>query len=178
MRRMCPHGFGQYRSMGDAVNRMRWPCLLFAGLAALAQPTLADTVWHCSRTPVVEVAIDNRPDPGDLFTLAEQGVADDVIRISVRDLIDVYSGVNVRLSGVPLSACFMPVNDPVTVKTFRALGLSADVLSALARKSAIAQSHLYRVSDEAEMKVCIARNQPAVGYLTRSESTEQLAPCF
>lgn len=178
MRRMCPHGFGQYRSMGDAVNRMRWPCLLFAGLAALALPTLADTVWHCSRTPVVEVAIDNRPDPGDLFTLAEQGVADDVIRISVRDLIDVYSGVNVRLSGVPLSACFMPVNDPVTVKTFRALGLSADVLSALARKSAIAQSHLYRVSDEAEMKVCIARNQPAVGYLTRSESTEQLAPCF
>ena len=175
---MCPHGFGQYRSMGDAVNRMRWPCLLFAGLAALALPTLADTVWHCSRTPVVEVAIDNRPDPGDLFTLAEQGVADDVIRISVRDLIDVYSGVNVRLSGVPLSACFMPVNDPVTVKTFRALGLSADVLSALARKSAIAQSHLYRVSDEAEMKVCIARNQPAVGYLTRSESTEQLAPCF
>jgi hypothetical protein len=164
--------------MGDAVNRMRWPCLLFAGLAALALPTLADTVWHCSRTPVVEVAIDNRPDPGDLFTLAEQGVADDVIRISVRDLIDVYSGVNVRLSGVPLSACFMPVNDPVTVKTFRALGLSADVLSALARKSAIAQSHLYRVSDEAEMKVCIARNQPAVGYLTRSESTEQLAPCF
>jgi hypothetical protein len=127
---------------------------------------------------VVEVAIDNRPDPGDLFTLAEQGVADDVIRISVSDLIDVYSGVNVRLSGVPLSACFMPVNDPVTVKTFRALGLSADVLSALARKSAIAQSHLYRVSDEAEMKVCIARNQPAVGYLTRSESTEQLAPCF
>jgi hypothetical protein len=164
--------------MGDAVNRMRWPCLLFAGLAALVQPTLADTVWHCSRTPVVEVALDNRPDPGDLFTLAEQGVADDVIRISVRDLIDVYSGVNVRLSGVPLSACFMPVNDPVTVKTLRALGLSADVLSALARKSAITQSHLYRVSDEAEMKVCIARNQPAVGYLTRAQSTEQLAPCF
>jgi len=74
--------------------------------------------------------------------------------------------VNVRLSGVPLSACFMPVNDSTTVKALRALGLSADVLSALARKSAIAKSHLYRVTDEEEMKTCIARNQPAVGYLT------------
>jgi hypothetical protein len=96
----------------------------------------------------------------------------------VRDLIDVYSGASVRLSGVPLSACFMPVNDLVTGKTLRALGLSADVLSALARKSAIAKSHLYRVTDEEEMKACIARNHPAVGYLTQAQVTEKLAPCF
>jgi len=153
-------------------------CLILAGLMALGLPVWADAVWHCSRAPVVDVATDSRPDPGDLFTLAEQGVADDVIRISVRDLIDVYSGVSVRLSGVPLSACFMPVNDPVTGKTLRALGLSADVLSALARKSAIAKSHLYRVTDEEEMKACIARNHPAVGYLTQAQVTEKLAPCF
>jgi hypothetical protein len=151
---------------------------MLAGLMVLGLPVWADAVWHCSRTPLVNVATDNRPDPGDLFTLAEQGVADDVILISVRDLIDVYSGVNVRLSGVPLSACFMPVNDPVTGKTLRALGLSVDVLSALARKSAIAQSHLYRVTNEEEMKTCIARNQPAVGYLTQAQVTEKLAPCF
>jgi hypothetical protein len=96
-------------------------CVILAGLMALGLPVWADAVWHCSRTPVVDVATDSRPDPGDWFTLAEQGVADDVIRISVRDLIDVYSGVSVRLSGVPLSACFMPVNDPVTGKTLRAL---------------------------------------------------------
>jgi len=154
----------------------RWCCgVVLAAVSALAP---ADTVWHCSRMPAVDVAIDNRPDPGDLFSLAEQGVADDVIGISVRDLIDVYSGVNVRLSGVPLSACFMPVNDPATVKALRALGLHADVLSALARKSAIAKNNLYRVSDEAEMKVCIARHQPAVGYLTQAQVTEKLAPCF
>jgi hypothetical protein len=153
-------------------------CAMLAGLMVLGLPVWADAVWHCSRIPVVDVATDNRPDPGDLFTLAEQGVADDVILISVRDLIDVYSGVNVRLSGVPLSACFMPVNDPVTGKTLRALGLSADVLSALARKSAIAKSHLYRVTNEEEMKICIARNQPAVGYLTQAQVTEKLAPCF
>ena len=176
---MHAFGFGQSRPMGAAVTRALLRCGWLAMMAAaLASPALAETVWHCSRTPVLDVAIDNRPDPGDLFTLAQQGVADDVIRISVRDLIDVYSGVNVRLSGVPLSACFMPVNDSTTVKALRALGLSADVLSALARKSAIAQSHLYRVSDETEMKVCIARHQPAVGYLSRSQSTEQLAPCF
>lgn len=165
--------------MGRAVSRALLRCCgLGAMVATLALPALAETVWHCSRAPALDVAIDNRPDPGDLFTLAGQGGADDVIRISVRDLIDVYSGVNVRLSGVPLSACFMPVNDATTVKALRALGLSADVLSALARKSAIAQSHLYRVSDETEMKVCIARHQPAVGYLSRAQSTEQLAPCF
>jgi hypothetical protein len=161
---------------------MTLPLLRYCGLVMmavfLAMPALAETVWHCSRTPAIDVAIDNRPDPGDLFTLAEQGVADDVIRISVRDLIDVYSGVNVRLSGVPLSACFMPVNDPVTVKALGDLGLSADVLSALARKSAITKSQLYRVTDEAEMRACIMRHQPAVGYLNRPQSTEQLAPCF
>jgi hypothetical protein len=155
--------------------KLRWLSVVVAGWASLA---CADTVWHCSRTPVVDVAIDNRPDPGDVFSLAEQGVPDDVVRISVRDLIDVYSGVNVRLSGVPLSACFMPVNDPATVRALRALGLSADVFSALARKSAIAKSTLYRVTDEAEMKACITRNQPAVGYLSRAQTTEQLAPCF
>jgi hypothetical protein len=175
---MCTHGLGQYRSIGDSVNRLWIYCAILAGLMALGLPVWADAVWHCSRTPLVDVATDNRPDPGDLFTLAEQGVADDVILISVRDLIDVYSGVNVRLSGVPLSACFMPVNDPVTGKTLRALGLSADVLSALARKSAIAKSHLYRVTNEEEMKTCIARNQPAVGYLTQAQVTEKLAPCF
>lgn len=175
---MCTHGLGQYRSIGDSVNLGCLNCVILAGLMALGLPVWANAVWHCSRTPVVDVATDNRPDPGDLFSLAEQGVADDVIRISVRDLIDVYSGASVRLSGVPLSACFMPVNDPVTGKTLRALGLSADVLSALARKSAIAKSHLYRVTDEEEMKACIARNQPAVGYLTQAQVTEKLAPCF
>ena len=153
-----------------------WWCLWLA--FTLTTSATAESVWHCSRMPAVDVAIDNRPDPGDVFNLAEQGGADDVIRISVRDLIEVYSGVSVRLSGVPLSACFLPVNDPMTVKTLRALGLREDVFSALARKSAIAQNHLYRVTDEAEMKACIARHQPAVGYLTQSQTSEQLAPCF
>lgn len=175
---MCTHGLGQYRSIGDTVNIGCLNCVMLAGLMALGLPVGANAVWHCSRTPVVSVATDNRPDPGDLFTLAEQGVADDVIRISVRDLIAVYSGESVRLSGAPLSACFKPVNDPVTGKTLRALGLNADVLSALARKSAIAKSHLYRVTNEEEMKACIARNYPAVGYLNQEQVTEQLAPCF
>jgi hypothetical protein len=148
-----------------------------ASLLTLGSPVWAEAVWHCSRIPV-SLADSNHLDPGDVFTLAEHGVADDVIRISLRDLIDVYSGVSVRLSGVPLSACFMPVNDPATFKTLSALGLSADVLSALARKSAIAKSHLYRVSDEAEMQACISRHQPAVGYLMQAKTTEQLAPCF
>lgn len=172
---MHPFGLGEHAIIGDAMTRWLW-CQFV--IVLLASPVFAQTVWHCSRMPTVDVMTDNRAAPGDLFTLAEQGGADDVIQISVRDLIDVYSGVNVRLSGVPLSACFMPVNNASTVKALRDLGLSADVLSALARKSAIAQSHLYRVTDEAEMKACIAQHQPAVGYLSQTHNTEQLAPCF
>ena len=175
---MHTHGLGEYRSIGCAVNRAWACCLVGAALFALALPVWADAVWHCSRAPVIDVVMEDRPQPGDIFTLASHGVLDDVIRISLRDLIDVYSGVNVRLGPVPLSACFMPVNDPATFKTLSALGLSADVLSALARKSAIAKSHLYRVSDEAEMQACISRHQPAVGYLMQAKTTEQLAPCF
>jgi hypothetical protein len=159
------------------MSRWLLGCAMLAGMA-VGFPAWADAVWHCSRTPMMEVSTDNRVDPGDMFMLAGQGTKDDVIRIALRDLIDVYSGVKVQLSGVPLSACFMPVNDPVTVKTLSALGLSADVLSALARKSAITKSNLYRVSNEDEMKVCIARQQPAVGYLTQAQSNEQIAPCF
>ncbi len=151
------------------------------GLLLLLIPVLpawADTVWHCSRAPMAEHVAGSRPDAGDLFALAHQDGADDVIQISVTDLIDVYSGVSVRLSGLPLSACFMPVNDPTTVKAMRDLGLSADVSSALARKSSIARNNLYRITDEEEMKACIKRRHPAVGYLNRAQVTEQLAPCF
>ena len=149
--------------------------------SAQAQPEPkpgSELVWHCSRTPRIDVATDPRADPGDVFQLAEQGPEADVIRISLRDLMDAYSGVSVRLSGVPLSACFMPVNDPATAQALRALGLSEDVFSALARKSAIARNNLYRVTDEVEMRACIARHQPAVGYLAQTQTTNQLAPCF
>ena len=151
-------------------------CLVLA--MVLSGAVSAGTVWHCSRIPVIDVAIDNRLDPGDVFNLAGNNGVDDVIRISVRDLIDVYSGISVRLSGVPLSACFMPANDAQTVSALRALGLSEDVFSALARNSAITKNHLYRVTDEAEMRACIQRHQPAVGYLKQTQITEHVAPCF
>lgn len=154
----------------------QWLCCWL--LCVLVGTANAESVWHCSRMTETDVAIDNRPDPGDVFNLAGNNGVDDVIRITLRDLIDVYSGVSVRLSGLPLSACFMPVNDTTTVKALRALGLSEDVFSALARKSAITKNNLYRVTDEVEMRACIARHQPAVGYLAQTQTTNQLAPCF
>lgn len=153
-------------------------CQWFAAWIVLGTSVCAEPVWHCSRSPAQGLSINSRNDPSDMCLPAEMGVIDDVIRISLGDLIDAYSGLSVRLSGIPLSACFMPVNDPLTTKTLRALGLSQEVLSALARKSAIAGNHLYRVTDEDEMKTCISRNQPAVGYLSQAQSNEKLAPCF
>lgn len=158
--------------------RLSLGSVALAACLSLPVNVSAELVWHCSRTPVQTTAVNSRPVPGDLFVLAGMGVEEDVIRISIRDLLDVYSGVPVRLGGQPLSACFMPVNTPTMTKGLRQLGVNTSLLSTLARKSAIAKNHLYRVSDETEMKACIQRNHPAVGYLTQAESTEQLAPCF
>lgn len=161
---------------------MKRSCCLWLACLAFMTSAAADTVWHCSRMAVSDRAMLDKQAPADAFSLAGQAEAeaeiDDVIRISVMDLINVYSGVSVRLSNWALSACFMPVNDPETKRALQALGLSADVFSALARKSAIANNHLYRVADEEEMKACMARHPPAVGYLGQAQVSEKVAPCF
>lgn len=97
--------------------------------------------------------------------------------ISVRDLIDVYSSYDVRVSGVVLSACFIPsINS--TNQIFKDLGLNPKVIASLARKSSIIKSNLHRVYDEAQMLQCITMNYPAVGYFSSEKQTEGVAPCF
>ncbi len=156
-------------------NMLMW-CMVLMGLFV---PALADTVWHCSRSAAVDVSDDSiGVDLGDQFLLTAQGGPSDVINITLRDLMDVYSGVYVDVSGITLSACFMPVSDTQTLMALKALGLNSDVFSALARKSAITKSPLYRVRNELQMRECIVRHQPAVGYLSKPLSTEEITPCF
>ena len=157
---------------------MKRVCWIWLACLSFMTSAAAGTVWHCSRMAASDTAKLDRRAPADAFSLAGQTEAEDVIRISVMDLINVYSGVSVRLSNLALSACFMPVNDQETKSALQALGLRADVFSALARKSAIAKNHLYRVANEEEMKVCIARHPPAVGYLSQSQVSDRMAPCF
>jgi hypothetical protein len=136
----------------------------------------ADPVWHCSRnqdTPAAQVAAKE-----DSFSIAAVGNASDVISVSIRDLIDIYSGAPVQLSGEKLSACFVLGNEAMTSSALKSLGMQPAAIQSLSRKSTIVQSNLYSVVDERQMLQCIQRHFPAVGYLSQSTETEQVAPCF
>lgn len=136
----------------------------------------ADPVWHCSRharATKVEVL-----SQADQFSMASMGNSDEVIGVSILDLMDVYSGTPVKVGGQALSACFISGNDAITAPAMKSLGLQASAAQALARKSTIVQSHLYRVTDEIGMQNCIGKHFPAVGYLSEPTETAHLMPCF
>lgn len=153
---------------------MKWP-LLFSVLISCS--TVADPVWHCSRnTEVEKTAIPHVRE--NQFSIASFGTSTEIIGVSISDLIDVYSGVTVRVGGLPLSACFMPNNEKLTSTTLASLGLQASTIQALARKSTIIHSHLYLVTNDVQMLSCISQHFPAVGYLDEPHDTVSVQPCF
>ena len=152
-------------------------CSVIASLFAAAT-AYADPVWHCSRNSNDERSAIATPALKDQFSIAAFNSSADVIGVSVRDLIDVYTGTSVRIGGLPLSACFLVGNDELTVSALTSLGLNLKTIESLARKSSIVQSNLYHVNNEAQMGACIAKNFPAVGYLTKPTEKEKFLPCF
>ena len=145
-------------------------CLL-ATTSALATP-----VWHCSRN-ANQTASDTTAQ-ADQFSIASFNSSADVIGVSVRDLIDVYSGTPVYVGRAMLSACFLVGNEPLTQEALLSLGIKPNAIEALSRKSAIVSSNLYYVRDESQMSACIAKNFPAVGYASKPIETPYLLPCF
>lgn len=147
-------------------------------LAALmgSSPASADAVWHCSRAQQVSgLAL---PEAEDNFQSASANPNADAIGISLMDLIDAYSGTTVSLGGRPLTACFMPGGTALSDQALSSLGLNWSVMQQMARKSAIVQSHLQLVTDEAAMLACVAKRFPAVGYLSEPTVNERVVPCF
>lgn len=148
----------------------------------LALPTAqAQAVWHCSKqdsisTAAVEGAVVTAPE--DMFQIASMSTDINVIGLTLRDLMDVYSGVPVRVGGRPLTACFINDNSNTSREMLDALGLNANTMNALARKSAIVRSQLEWVSNEADMLRCMTKNAPAVGYFSEPKDNDEIAPCF
>ena len=142
----------------------------------LATNCWAEPIWHCSRnTGAVK---DDVVSQSNQFAIASMGNSEVVIGVSISDLIDVYGGIRVNIGGEPLSACFISGHDEFTASALKSLGLQPSAIQALARKSTIVQSHLYMVTDEKQMRACIERHFPAVGYLSTPTETERLMPCF
>jgi hypothetical protein len=151
-------------------------CLSTLALVTCATSLWADPIWHCSRTGNTDAQ--HVADASEQFSLASMSPAPDVIGVSIRDLIDIYSGVPVRVGDLPLSACFMPGQDALSLAALQSLGLQPSAIQALARKSAIVQSNLHLVTDEQQMRTCMSRHFPAVGYLSKPVDTEKFLPCF
>ena len=153
---------------------MKWLLLCVVAINTYA---FADPVWHCSRnTEAEKSALINQQK--EQFSIASVNSSVDTIGISINDLIDVYSGIPVRIGGLPLSACFIPSREQLTTTASTALGLQPAAIQALARKSAIIQSNLYFVTNEQQMLSCIAQHFPAVGYLDEPNETNSVQPCF
>lgn len=141
---------------------------------AVAVPSaMAEPVWHCSRS---DVQIANSSDD---FTLAALTLDREVIRISLRDLYLVYQDTPVRLSGgVPLSACVITENASLTTAALQSIGAQPPVVKALASQTNLLKTNIHMVKDESSMLACIAKNHPAIGYLSKDTHTEAVGPCF
>ena len=139
----------------------------------------ADPVWHCSRNKQrAEDGSSSRHLQDSEFFIASFNSSVDVIGVSISDLIDIYSGVPVRIGGLPLSSCFMPSHQGLTSDALASLGLQTSAIQALARKSSIVQNNLHFVVTEQQMIGCIAQHFPAVGYLDEAIHTDEVQPCF
>ncbi len=138
----------------------------------------ASPVWHCSRITNDDNTAIAIPAQEDQFSIASVNSSAEVIGVSVRDLIDIYTGTPVRIGGLPLSACFLTGNRQLTNEALNSLGIQLQTIEALARKSSIVQSNLYYVTDETQMSTCISRNFPAVGYLSKPINMSKVMPCY
>ena len=142
----------------DSIMKIGFCCLLLVSSTAWANSS-----WHCSRN-TQDTLSSYKTAAADQFSIASMGSSADVINVSIRDII--------------LSACFMPSNEVLTSSALTELGLYPSTIQALSRRSSIVQSNLHLVSDEAQMLQCIAKHFPAVGYVSTTTQTEQVAPCF
>ncbi len=138
--------------------------------------------WHCSKqtalTDVGQPVSLAQTASEDTFQIASMSIDADVIGLTLRDIMDVYSGVPVRVSGRPLTACFINDQSNAGREMLEALGLNASTMSALSRKSAIVRSQLEWVSNEEGMLRCMVKHAPAVGYFREPKDTDDIAPCF
>lgn len=170
-RRDC--GIGNQSVKGMA----RFLCSALTSIA-IVSPAYADAVWHCSRNAQNASQVEEVSSIANPFALASVNDSAEVIGISVRDLIDIYTGTPVSVSGLPMSACFSLGDDGSTVAALSSLGISQGVIQSLSRQSSIVQNNLFYVRDESEMLSCIAKHFPAVGYLMQPTESAQVQPCF
>jgi hypothetical protein len=156
--------------------------IIGSALLILSITAQAQSVWHCSREPALgrgaSEQLQAATNKDDLFQISSMSTNVDTIGITLRDLMDVYAGMPVRIGGQALTACFNNDNTPANEEALTTLGLNTNAMSAMSRKSSIVRSQLVWVSNDADMMRCIVRNHPAVGYFNDVQKTGEFGPCF
>lgn len=137
----------------------------------------ADPIWHCSRSVSVETAA-SRSNSTAKESLSFDLSDSSTIEILPIDLFHIYSGGTVLFGSKPLTACFIDRNHSLTVQAMSMLDIEPSSLNSLAMIDSIVQSKIYPIRNPEQMKVCIAKNHPALGYLSEVVETDQIGPCF
>jgi hypothetical protein len=153
-----------------AILILMWHFVGLAHAQSLSQP---QAIWHCSR---------NLPGPPSTNAMVEQDEfklsSMDTIGVILSDLIDVYSGSDVRIGNMPLIGCFMPGQDALSKNILNSLNLKPYVLQKLSAQSTIVLGQLVSVTDEEQMQICLSKYFPSFGYLSSEVISEKFAPCF
>lgn len=166
-------------SSSDLMRSLRnvWitACSLLISTSALAD----DPIWHCSRSLSADTTTQapNQKASGNTslsFDLSESTT----IEILPIDLFQIYSGGTVLFGKKPLAACFLDRNNDLTEKAMNMLDIEPSSLNSLAMIDSIVQSKIYPIRNQDQMKVCIAKHHPALGYLSEVVETDLIGPCF
>jgi hypothetical protein len=136
----------------------------------------AQAIWHCSRNPA-SAAPAPVVDPVLTVKIPFE-LSSNMVALELSDLYRVYSGIPVRVNGMPLSACFLDGGNEMNATAMGMLGLSPSALGSLARSTSIVSNHVFDVSNEQQMEACIREHHPAVGYLSKAKQSEGITPCF
>jgi hypothetical protein len=152
------------------------PTILFrVELAFSAEP-----IWHCSRSVLTNMSsvgsqsasTDKKEDLS--FDLSES----DTIEISTMDLFRTFSGDAVFLGSKRLSGCFIDRNNWLSEQAMNMIDIELAGLVALSQGDSIVLSKVFPVRSEEQMKICIKKHHPAVGYLSQVVENEAIGPCF
>lgn len=152
--------------------------ILYAAIVLTQMQSYAQPVWHCSRNKhagSTDLASDQGSGVPAVFELSS---ANDTLVLALPDLHSAYSGHPVKIDNKPLAACFLNNGNLVHVQAMQQIGVNPAVPASLAKKTAIVNSYLFAVNDEAGMLLCIDRHYPAIGYLPKPTQTDEVAPCF
>lgn len=148
-------------------------------LCVISLAAKSEAIWHCSRSIEAEPTQDSSSKntaSGDLTNFDESERL--TIEIQIIDLFQAYSGGTISMGIKPLSACFLDRGNPLTRNAMGMLDIDPSSLASLANTDSIVQSKVIPTRNEAQMESCIAKNHPAIGYLSQVIETDQIGPCF